>query len=497
MAAVYGIDDLPPAVRERLKRDFPFYAENALKIRGLTGSLQPLRLNKAQMNLHRAVVRQMRTRGYVRIIALKARQQGISTYITGRLTSRTTQSVGYKTLIMAHLSGASQNLFDMTARYIQHAPGLIMPTITAHNRQQLRFGGLDSMFTVATARNKDSGRSETLQATHLSEVAFFPWPEDIAKGVMAAIHDVPGTESYLESTADGLDTWFHNLWKEGVAGKHDYECVFSPWFWTDHYRKAVDADFEPTPEELELVEEYGLDFSQLNFRRQYIAKWGISVWRQEMPATPQEAFEGAILKGRVYPDFSMARNVAPVAYNPAEHVYIGMDFNVSPMSATLCHFRGKQVQQFAEVTLFDSNTQGMVDEIKARFPKSAGKITVFPDPSGNARKTSAEAGKTDFVILRSAGFQVIAPTSHDPVRDRINAVNRAIKGPNSQISYVVDPSCGETIKCFSRVRYVEGSSNQVNKREGLDHLPDAGGYLIMQLLPIQTNRVQHIQVKGA
>lgn len=495
--SVYGFDDLPYSVRERLRRDFPFYAENALKIRGMSGALEPLRLNRAQMNLHRSVVRQMRTRGYVRIISLKARQQGISTYITGRLVSKTTQNIGYKTLIMAHLSAASQNLFDMTARYISHAPGLIMPNVTAHNRQQLRFGALDSMFTVATARNKDSGRSETLQASHLSEVAFFPWPEEIAKGLMAAIHDVPGTESYLESTADGVDTWFHHLWKEGVAGKHDYECVFSPWFWTPHYRaKIVPVDFMPDPEELELIEEYGLDFAQLVFRRNYISKWGISAWRSEMPATPQEAFEGAIIKGRVYPHFAMARNVSPVAYNPDEHVYIGMDFNVSPMSATLNHFRAGQVQQFGEITLMDSNTEEMALEIKKRLPKSIGKITVFPDPSGKARKSSA-GGKTDFTILRTAGFQVIAPGSHDPVKDRINTVNSAIKGPQGQIGYVVDPSCEETIKCFSRVRYIEGSENLVNKREGLDHLPDAQGYLIMQLLPIRNaTSLARVTVKG-
>ena len=68
------------AVRKRLLTDFPFYSKASLKIRTKTGEIAPLKLNPAQKILQEAVDKQMKTEGKVRVIILKARQQGLSTY---------------------------------------------------------------------------------------------------------------------------------------------------------------------------------------------------------------------------------------------------------------------------------------------------------------------------------------------------------------------------------------------------------------------------------
>lgn len=492
----HGFNDLPPRVRERLRRDFPFYAGNCLYIRGTDGALISFKEKKTQRFINQRAIIQLRTRGYVRALVLKARQQGVSTLISARAVFKTTQNIGFKTFILTHLSSATQNVLDMAYRYIQNMPVEVKPALTAANRNQIRFGGLDSMFTVGTARNKDSGRSETVQFIHASEAGFYPWPEEIAKGLNNAIHRVAGTEMWMETTADGMETWLHKLWQQAAAGESELEAIFCPWHWEPTYRLPVPADFEPTPEEIDLIDEYGLDYAQVMFRRNYIATWGISAWRTEMPATPEEAFQGAIIDGRVYPAFSKTRNVTACNYDPEEIIYVGMDFNVAPMSAALFHLAGGQIHQFDEVVMTDADTEMMAAEIKRRYPDAKHQIVCFPDPAGKARKTSAKAGRTDFSILREAGFEVIAPRAHDPVRDRINTVNRAIKGPHNETLYFVDPRCVETIKCMSRVRYVEGSKNTVNKREGLDHMPDAVGYAIMQLLPITGTGLVMGQVKG-
>ena len=71
------------AVRKKLLTDFPFYAKSALKIRTKEGAVAPLKLNPAQQILQAAIDRQMADEGKVRIIILKARQQGLSTHVGG------------------------------------------------------------------------------------------------------------------------------------------------------------------------------------------------------------------------------------------------------------------------------------------------------------------------------------------------------------------------------------------------------------------------------
>ena len=73
------------AVRKRLLTEFPFYARSALKIRTKAGEIAPLKLNPAQQILDKAVQQQLQDEGKIRIIILKARQQGLSTYTGGYL----------------------------------------------------------------------------------------------------------------------------------------------------------------------------------------------------------------------------------------------------------------------------------------------------------------------------------------------------------------------------------------------------------------------------
>ena len=61
-------------IRKQLQQDFPFYAKSALKIRTKSGDVQQLHLNPAQQILQKAVDKQIKAEGKVRIIILKARQ---------------------------------------------------------------------------------------------------------------------------------------------------------------------------------------------------------------------------------------------------------------------------------------------------------------------------------------------------------------------------------------------------------------------------------------
>ena len=90
-------------IRKRLRDDFSFYAKSALKIRTKNGDVAPLKLNTAQQILQDAVEKQMAKEGKVRIIILKARQQGLSTHVGGYLYFSVSQSKAKKAMVTKSL----------------------------------------------------------------------------------------------------------------------------------------------------------------------------------------------------------------------------------------------------------------------------------------------------------------------------------------------------------------------------------------------------------
>ena len=103
-------------IRKRLHTDFAYYSKAALKIRTKKGDVAPLVLNAAQTILNDAVTKQLEAEGKVRVIILKARQQGLSTYVGGYLYFTASQNKARKALVITHHSDSTRALFDMTKR---------------------------------------------------------------------------------------------------------------------------------------------------------------------------------------------------------------------------------------------------------------------------------------------------------------------------------------------------------------------------------------------
>lgn len=198
-------------------------------------------------------------------------------------------------------------------------------------------------------------------------------------------------------------------------------------------------------------------------------------FRQEFLAT-WETFSG-----RVFYAFDRAYNVKKFDEQIPNELFIGMDFNISPMSATVFVKQGNNFHLIDEVRIFGSNTDEMVEELKSRYPKN--RITVMPDPASRARKTSA-GGKTDFTILQAAGFTVRAPMAHNAIRDGVNAVNAVLRNSKGETRLFIDPSCKYSIETFEKFCYKEGTS-QPDKDSGFDHLADSMRYAIDILAPIR------------
>ena len=216
------------AAQACLETDFEYFAGKHLRIRGKSGTIVPLVFNRAQRHIHERIEAQRAATGKVRALILKGRQQGCSSYVAARFYHRTTRTGGLRTFILTHEDAATQNLFEIVERYHDNCPDHLRPSTGAANAKELFFDKLDSGYKVGTAGTKGVGRSSTIQLFYGSEVAFWPFADTHAAGILQAVPDAPGTEVILESTANGMGNFFHQTWRDAEAGKNDYIAIFVP-----------------------------------------------------------------------------------------------------------------------------------------------------------------------------------------------------------------------------------------------------------------------------
>lgn len=287
------------ATRRKLLEDFEFYARHCIRIRTKKGTIVNLVFNRVQRRFAKLIIDQMDTRGYVRMVVLKARQQGLSTVITAWQYWWVSQRKAQKGLVMAHEADATATLWDMYKRCHDNVPDIVKPHNKYNSKNELTFDVLDSALRIATAGGRGVARGDTLQVCHLSEVAF--WPPGFAKanfnGLIQAVPDERGTAVFIESTAQGMVGKFREAWVGAANGSTGYMPFFSAWFESDEYRVPEDevpADFVRTPAEEKLIALYGAEGlnsnAQLVWRRRKIANSSEDLFMQEYPATPDEAF---------------------------------------------------------------------------------------------------------------------------------------------------------------------------------------------------------------
>ena len=291
------------AIRQRLKDDFAHYALKCLKIRAKSGAVVPFALNRVQRLVHERAEAQLAATGRVRAIVLKARQPGISTYIEGRFYWKVTHRRGVRAFILTHRDQATANLLAIARRFHDNAPAPVRPETRAANASELDFGRLDSGYRVGTAKAEGIGRSDTVQYFHGSEVAFWTRAEEHVAGVLQAVPDRPGTEIWLESTANGIGGAFHNLWRAAERGEGGYMPIFIGWFLHDDYRAECPATWRPPEAFAAYGAAHGLDRAQLYWAWTKNAELALAeslptddlCWRfrQEYPATAEEAFQAS------------------------------------------------------------------------------------------------------------------------------------------------------------------------------------------------------------
>jgi hypothetical protein len=287
MIDVYNLEDFAPAF---------------FKISDKQGQLVPFVFNRSQLFVHAKIENQLKRLGYVRVLILKGRQQGISTYIQARFFHRVLTMPGTNAFILTHMTDATQAIFEMTKRYNNNLPKGLAPTPDKDNENRLLFNRLSSGYRVGTAGSKTIGRSMTNQLLHLSEYAMYDQHVEIKTGIEQTVADLPGTEKIKESTAKGINNAFYMDWMDAKEGKSDWETIFVPWYWDDGYTRGA-KDIILSEEEkdwLQLYKTDGLTMNHIAWRRNKLADFDgdyeqkCKQFRQEYPFTDEEAFLNSI-----------------------------------------------------------------------------------------------------------------------------------------------------------------------------------------------------------
>ena len=290
------------ALRELQKRqklsqyqtNFELFAKEQIKIlpKDSSQGFKYFEFNEAQHIVNNRIEEQLAETGRVRAIILKARQMGLSTYTTARVFWKSYFNAYNKSVVMAHDAATSDALFNMSRNTISNMDPMFRPAFKKSNAKEIMFEHNDSGYRLYTAGAPEAGRGTTPTIAHLSEVAFWTHDEKILAGLFQGISQAKGTEVILESTANGVGNAFHRLWKGAVAGENEYIAIFVPWFLMSEYRREIPdkITFERTSEEEVLVTRFNLDNEQLYWRRLKIAEGGLDKFKQEYPATPEEAF---------------------------------------------------------------------------------------------------------------------------------------------------------------------------------------------------------------
>ena len=306
----------------------------------------------------------------------------------------------------------------------------------------------NSTISLKGADNYDSLRGTGLDFLILDEFADIDkrtWFEVLRASIADRLGHV-----LMCGTPKGYGNWSYEMY---LKGKQDKE-------WESFQFTTIDGGMVAKSE----VEQAKQDLDQRTFRQEF-----------------EGTFEN--YAGSIYYNFHPVESVVQRQIDWTKPLHIGMDFNVSPMSACVAQIEKEKIYIVDEVVIYGSNTDEMCDELKDRYGTRM-KIFIYPDPASRQRKTSA-GGRTDLSILQNAGFEVKVKHRHPAVRDRINAVNSKLKDSNGKRYIFVSNSCKIVIKGLTRQTYKE-DTNIPNKEDGFDHMNDALGYMIDYIKPLVT-----------
>ena len=302
----------------------------------------------------------------------------------------------------------------------------------------------NSIIMLRSADNPDSIRGIGVDFVVIDEAADIPRLDETWQAVIRPTLSDRQGHALVIGSPKGRN-YFYDMWNTVDSNWHSWQFT------------TLEGGNVPSEE----IEAAKRDLDERTFRQEYLAEW-------------------VDYSGLIYYNLHDA-NIVEMPLPQNYNLEIGMDFNVDPGASVLGFRHSGGIHIFDEVEMWGTNTYEMVAEINRRYPQQ--RKSVYPDAAGSARKSSAAHGITDHIILKNAGYELRVGSVNPAVADRISAVNSAFKAHDGTIRLTIAPKCRKLLDCLRKQTYKEGTRQP--EKAGLDHFPDALGYLVNHLLPIR------------
>lgn len=296
------------------------WIERHVCVKSKQGVIVTMKLNPAQRRLEAAILRMERRGVPVRIIILKARQIGFSTYIQAFCFWAILNVANTRCLMIAHRNPTARAIFAKVhtmRRMLRRADGTPYDFAMPHkSRTEVAFDEpMNSAIEVDSAEVDEPGHGDTVQILHKTETSRWKNALEKAKGLEQILPELPGTYGFDETTANGDVGYFRDEFWDAWEGESGVHPLFVAWFeqpeyrWTsinqreelaEDVREAIHETLTKDEEALLELTYYQrgvgprkVDYDQLAWRRHMLkSKMGNNLdnLNEQYPSTPEEAF---------------------------------------------------------------------------------------------------------------------------------------------------------------------------------------------------------------
>ena len=413
----------------RCTYDFPFWAFKTMTIKQKGGDKPeiPFLLNAPQRKLIGSF-EEMREAGMpIRIVLVKARQWGGSTATQlYMLWLQLMRRQGFNSLIVGHQHSSTEEVIAMAKRALDGYPRHLLSDDgePVPDKEKIYVSGGLSRSAIMIPRRKfrikagsaerpDSSRGGDYSLVHLTEVGLWrktqgKSPEDIIRAATSGVLLQPETMIVMESTANGVGTFFHREYEAAKSGASIYRPVFVAWYEIEKYTEPV-ADRRAMAERIVRQRHDGFSENDRYQPGSYIWQLWESGARLESIAWYEKT-----RKGYGNPDQMMSEypsNDVEAFVNSGAHVF-------NRNKALELRQRCMPPQLSGELTARGDNGEEALEGIAFEEDPN-GRLKVWERPEVDADGNSAAVDDRYLVVVDVGGRSVKADWSVIAVFDRI------------------------------------------------------------------------------
>jgi hypothetical protein len=258
------------------------------------GRVVPFVMKPIQQRIDDEVVRAHASGRPALIQISKSRRLGTSSYVAARFSHRCFTRKYQKGVVMADIGFNARLIFELYERMYAHLPPAVQPVKAGSKGQQINLTRLDSQINVGSAESPTFGRGGDAQLIHLSESSYYSDPEGLMNAILPGMSARGDGILILESTSNGPEGWWADLWQRSEDGVSRFTPLFFAWYEDpDHWLPDAVPEELFTEEEQEWVTRYGVNGNQiawLRYEQDVSCQGRDDRRRRDFPASARDSF---------------------------------------------------------------------------------------------------------------------------------------------------------------------------------------------------------------